>query len=275
MEPIKFVHLTDTHMNAPGKDGLLAKYNLSEKVEQVFTWIEETNLNPAFVVITGDVVHEGDTEDYAYVRRLLDEGSRRIGVPVYIVLGNHDHRKPFREGYLGEQPSEEPYYYSHTIDGLRLIGLNSQVEGSNNGTIDEQQVAWLKQELSTPAPKGTIIALHHPMLAIPGMPADHILSNRREIGEIVADTDVIGVVAGHVHSNNVGSYLGVVNVAACGTAFTGEIDNEQYFRMINACSFNVVTVTPGDGITVRTVEIPTDRQEYFRFSAAALAEQHH
>ncbi len=274
MKTVKFVHLTDTHMNAPGKDGLLAKFQLADKVAQVFRYIEETKIAPAFVLITGDLTHEGDAEDYAYIRQVLDEGSRLIGAPVHVVLGNHDHRGPFREGYLGEQPSEEPYYYSHTIDGLRLIGLNSQVPGNHNGTVDETQLAWLKQELSTAAPHDTIVALHHPMLGIGGMLGDHILTNRRDIGEALVGTDVVGVFAGHVHSDNVGSYMGIVNVAAAGTAFIGKADAEENFRMIDACSINVVSVTPGEGVSVQTLTLPTSGTEYFRFPMKALAAQH-
>jgi len=274
MTAIKFVHLTDTHMNAPGKDGQFAKFNLADKVEQTFRHVAETGVAPAFVLITGDLSHEGDAEDYAHIRKLLDEGSKRIGAPVHVVLGNHDHRSPFRQGYLGEEPSERPYYYSVTIDGLRLIGLNSQVPGNHNGTLDEEQLAWLKQELSTSAPKGTIVGIHHPLLNIGGLLGDHLLTNREEIGRILAGTDVVGVMAGHVHSNNVGSYQGIVNVAAAGTAFAGEMADSDNFVMTDACSYNIVTVNPGDGVSVQTVTLPTSQTEFFRFSVKALAAQH-
>lgn len=274
MKPVKFVHLTDTHMNAPGKDGQFAKFQLADKVVQVFRHIEETGIAPAFVLITGDLSHEGDAEDYAHIRKLLDEGSERIGAPVHVVLGNHDHRGPFREGYLGEQPSEEPYYYSHTIDGLRLIGLNTQVPGSHNGNLDETQFSWLKQELQTSAPKGTVIGLHHPLLSIGGVLGDHILANREQVGQALSGTDVVAVLAGHVHSNNIGSYHGVLNVAAAGTAFAGEMADAEHFRMVDACSYNIVSVSPGEGVSIQTVALPTSGTEFFKFSFAALAAQH-
>jgi len=274
MESIKFVHLTDTHMNAPDKDGPFAKFRLADKVEQTFRRVRETGVAPAFVLITGDLSHEGDAEDYAHIRKLLDEGSKLIGAPVYVVLGNHDHRSAFREGYLGEEASEQPYYYSVTIDGLRLIGLNSQVPGQHNGTIDEEQLVWLKQELRTSAPKGTIVAIHHPLLNIGGALGDHLLTNRAEVGQALSGTDVIGVMAGHVHSNNIGSYHGIVNVAAAGTAFAGEMADPEHLRMFDACSYNIVTVNPGDGLSVQTVHLQTSQTEFFRFPIAALAAQH-
>jgi len=274
MTTIKFVHLTDTHMNAPGKDGQFAKFNLADKVEKVLRHVAETGVSPSFVLITGDLSHEGDAEDYAYIRKVLDEGSERIGAPIHVVLGNHDHRSPFRQGFLGEEPSERPYFYSHTIDGLRLIGLNSQVPGSHGGALDQEQLAWLKQELATPAPHGTIVGIHHPLLNIGGVLGDHLLSNREEIGQALANTDVVGVMAGHVHSNNVGSYQGIVNVAAAGTAFAGEMADAENYVMTDACSYNVVAVNPGDGLSVQTVVLPTSGTEFFRFPIKALAAQH-
>lgn len=274
MNPIKFVHLTDTHMNAPQTQNAFAPFKLADKVRQVFSHIRQKRIEPAFVVITGDLSHEGNTEDYAYIRSLLDEGSELLGVPVYVVLGNHDHRAPFREGYLQETPSEQAYYYSTTIEGVRLIGLNSQVKGEHSGEIDQEQLAWLQQELATPAEKGTIVALHHPLLAISGMPGDHLLANRAELGQALAGTDVVGVIAGHVHTNNVGTYQGICNVAATGTAFGGELADADNFRMFDFCGYNVITVHPGEGITVQTVNLPGSQEEFFRFPFATLTASH-
>jgi Icc protein len=273
MNPIKFVHLTDTHMNAPHTEGPFVKFNLADKVRQVFAHIQQNRVNPSFVVITGDLSHEGNTEDYEYIRELVDEGSSLLGIPVYVVLGNHDHRAPFREGFLKEEPSEQPYYYSHTIQGLRLIGLNSQTPGHHYGRIDNEQLAWLEEELSTPAERGTIIALHHPLLTIESMPAEHVLADREQLGQVLAGTDVVGIVAGHVHTNNVGTYNGICSIAANGTAFTGELADDDHFSMVDYCSYNVVSVNP-EGVSVQTVVMPGGRDEYLRFPLAMLAAQH-
>lgn len=273
MKSMTFVHLTDTHMNAPSSEGHFAKFNLAEKVKRTFRHLRESNVSPAFVLITGDLSHEGDAADYAYIRAVLDECAALVGAPVHVVLGNHDHRAAFREGYLGGQASEEAYYYSLDIDGLRLIGLNSQAPGRHDGEIDAVQLAWLKDELATPAPRGTIVAVHHPLMSVRGMPGDHLLANRAQLGDVLAGTDVIGVLAGHVHSNNVGTYRGIVNVAAAGTAFTGELADADTYRMVDFCGYNIVDVTE-EGISIQTAVLPTTNEEYFRFPIAALVAQH-
>lgn len=273
-----FIHLTDTHMNAAGKqEGDFAKFNLAEKVKQAFQHAKDNGVKPDFALITGDLVHEGDATDYVYARSLLDECSELIGAPIHVVLGNHDHRAPFRQGFLGELPSEEPYYYSHMYDGLRLIGLNTQVEGDHGGIVDDEQMAWLAEQLKTPAPEGTIIAIHHPILTIGGFGGDHhLLKNREAFGNLIEGTDVLAVMAGHVHSNNVGTYKGICSVAASGTAFIGDLADPEHFVMVNKASYNVVTANASQGVSVRTVEIPTDGQVYVKFPLALLvaATQH-
>ncbi|MGO4110512.1 metallophosphoesterase family protein [Paenibacillus sp. YAF4_2] len=270
MEKLKFIHLTDTHMNAPHTDNMFSKLNLAEKVKSVFAHIHDSKVSPAFVVITGDLSHEGNVQDYAYIRTIVDEGSALLNVPVYVVLGNHDHRAPFREGFLQEEASEQPYFYSHTIQGVRLIGLNSQIKGHHHGEIDTEQLAWLEETLRTPAENGTIVALHHPLLNINGMPADHLLANREQLGAVLEGTDVIGVVAGHVHTNNVGTYKGICNVAATGTAFGGEAAEDNQFKMVDFCGYNIVSVFE-EGITVQSIALPGMQEEFFRFSLEAAA----
>ncbi|WP_158302181.1 metallophosphoesterase family protein [Paenibacillus mesophilus] len=273
MKQVKFIHLTDTHMNAPHTEGPFVKHRFADKVKQVFAHVQQSGLAPSFVLITGDLSHEGNAEDYAYIRTVLDECSALVGAPVYVVLGNHDHRSAFRQGYLGETPSEEAYYYSVTIDGLRLIGLNSQTPGKHSGELDEAQLAWLDEQLSTTAPLGTIVGIHHPLLHVGGMSPDHLLANMEAIGQRLRQSDVVGIMAGHVHSHNVGRYQGVLSVAASGTAFAGEIVDKDHFRMYHFCSYNIVSVHP-DGVSVQTVILPDSNAEIARFQMSLMAAQH-
>jgi len=264
MQTLSFIHITDTHLNAPGKESTFKKVNMADKLQGVFDHVRKTQKKPAFILITGDLVHEGDKEDYEYFRKLVDEAAETIGTPVYVTLGNHDHRAPFREGYLGEEPSEQAYYYSVTIDGLRLIALNSQVEGQHHGAIDGEQLAWLTEQLRQSAPNGTVVALHHPLLNVSIMPADHMLTNSNELSKVLQTGDVAGIFAGHVHSNNVGTYDGMLSVAASGSAFGVEMTDDNLFRLYDFCSYNIVMVTGGN-VTVQTVILPAANIEFLRY----------
>ncbi|MFS0724592.1 metallophosphoesterase family protein [Paenibacillus sp. 1P07SE] len=268
METVQFIHLTDTHMNAPGRE--LFQVGMADKVKRVFQDVRRSGYAPAFAVITGDLTHEGNAEDYAYFRQLVDEGSALIDAPVYVMLGNHDHRSPFREGYLGETPSEQPYYYTATVGGLRLIALNSQVPGDDTGAgaIDQEQLAWLAEQLQTTAPNGTVIALHHPMLAVNDVAPEYLLTNTEEVAAVIkGGCDIVGVFAGHVHTHNTGFYNGIFSVAATGTTYMGKRMGDGFVAGQNYCSYNIVTVT-NRRPSVQTVTLPVPHEELFRLELA-------
>jgi len=88
-----FVHITDSHLpdHRFSSDGSVPSD--STEMDDLREIIRDINfLNPEFVIHTGDLVNEGELEDYLgwrqYSRsqRLLAE----LEVPVYLVGGNHD-----------------------------------------------------------------------------------------------------------------------------------------------------------------------------------------
>ncbi|MBN2170235.1 MAG: metallophosphoesterase [Candidatus Krumholzibacteriota bacterium] len=92
-EDFYFVHVTDPHLPDPHFSSDGAQPEDSAAMDDLREVIEDINLmNPEFVLLTGDLVNEGELEDYmewrAYSRsqRLLTE----LEVPVYLTSGNHD-----------------------------------------------------------------------------------------------------------------------------------------------------------------------------------------
>ncbi|RED63289.1 metallophosphoesterase family protein [Cohnella lupini] len=272
MKSVQFVQITDPHMNAPGQN--YSSVSMTDKLKLVFQDVKTSGFSPAFVVITGDLAFDGNEADYAYIRKLVDEGSALVDAPVHVILGNHDRRSPFREGYLGETPSERPYYYSTTIGGMRLIGLDSEVPGETSGfgLIDREQLDWLAEEMKTTAPHGTVIAVHHPMLRVNDIGAKYNLRNAEEVSKVLkTGRDIIGVFAGHVHSNNVGLYDGILNIAASGSAYIGKRIGDGIAAGYNFCSYNLVTVTDLQA-TVQTIILPTPNEELFRVELSRFAD---
>ncbi|MBO0876188.1 MAG: hypothetical protein J2P19_22645, partial [Pseudonocardia sp.] len=69
---------------------------------------------------------------------------------------------------------------------------------------------WLCAELATPAPAGTVLALHHPPLPSPAPLAAAIkLANPSALAAAIAGTDVRVVLAGHTHVVSAGALAGV------------------------------------------------------------------
>ena len=268
MGPIYFAHLTDIHINAPAKNNPLFGLDMTAKLRAAFADLAALKTKPSFVLISGDLTQDGDLEDYKHLRTVLEEESAKLGVPVHVGLGNHDFREPFREGYLGEEPSQENYYYTFMEGGLRIVMLSTQIPGSHDGRVDEEQLRWLEGVLAEPAPQGTIVVLHHPVNATPTDLMDsHLLLNGDEVVRAIQGRDVIGILSGHIHFHNIGSVAGIPSCAATGIAFGLDSTSSSAMCFLDNSGYNLVTVKSGQ-IAVQPRYMPGEHRLLFEWDMA-------
>ncbi|MQY34662.1 3',5'-cyclic adenosine monophosphate phosphodiesterase CpdA [Streptomyces sp. RB17] len=208
---MKILHLSDTHLDragrpdADGADGTTALRRILADL------IHLRDLSA--VVVTGDVTDDGSREGYARARALLDAYARERGASVFYATGNHDERAAFTEvlgcghahpdavcaGPDGERAA------ASTVDGWRLVTLDSLVPGKAYGRISRAQLDWLRRVLATPAPRGTILAFHHPPVALEVEVQQALgLQNADKLAEVIRGTDVQLILCGHFHLQIVG-----------------------------------------------------------------------
>ena len=186
-----FAHITDTHLPTRlfyGDDGWDADTTEMDDFRAV---IDDINLaNPAFVLMTGDLINEGETEDllgqraFTKSQRLLEE----LDVPVFVVAGNHDvggwDSTPPPDGtarrtwwkffgwrYLATPPPGDAIYtqnYSFDYGGAHFVGLEAylnydgwrqQIYGWESFT--NRQMQWLVDDLSVVDPATPKILFYH------------------------------------------------------------------------------------------------------------------
>ena len=145
-----FLHVTDTHLrfDAETPDTCCTEKSLRSLYQTAFAW----DHRPAFVLITGDLVHEGTSADYARAKTLLQELDEQYHTKTYPALGNHDIRKNFNSAFRG-LASDQPLDYCVQTEWLRWIVLDSSC-GQVIGQLSGSQLAWLEQELCKP--KGVV-----------------------------------------------------------------------------------------------------------------------
>ena len=273
--PLYFVHITDTHLKSPTKESFL-KIDTVSNLRTVLTQVRSLARKPAFVIITGDLAHEGDPEDYRFIKTLLDEESAALGAPILVALGNHDHRDAFNEGYLGEPNSDAPHYFVEYFDGVRVIVLDSHWQGNDAGKIDEKQLNWLEDELDNDAVEGTVLFVHHPPHVNSFfLTVDHLLTNNTELADVIEGSDVLGILSGHIHFNSSAGFHGIPSITGQATAFGLDASVTTGMRMIEAYGYNLCIVQDGT-LIVQPVELPTSRREllFMTFEQLAQATQH-
>jgi len=177
------------------------------------------------LVLTGDVVskvysdkkngvHLESSNNLAKLMIMLNE----LTIPYYPLMGNHDYKidgdkdsdAPFSKAEIDtmelvwkHHTGLEPYY-SITINGWKLIMLNSMRGRYLERNFDGQQMQWLEDELSSNQP--SILFFHHPIKTdhfnIWGKPKDLITEEKElqffSICEKYRDK-IKGIFVGHGH----------------------------------------------------------------------------
>ncbi|GAA5211153.1 metallophosphoesterase [Microbacterium kyungheense] len=214
------LHISDTHLLA-GNPPLGGRYDTAANLRRALAAAEATGIHPDAVVFTGDLTDLGEPEAYRALRAEVEPFAERLGAPVVWVAGNHDERPALRRELLDVPPTEQPVTGVWDLGGLRLIALDSTVPGWHHGDLDTAQLEWLREVLATPAPLGTILAMHHPPLPS-HIPFFDILELRDQgrLAEVIAGTDVRAILAGHLHHSTSGTFAGVPVSVAAATCYT-------------------------------------------------------
>jgi Icc protein len=216
------IQISDTHITSG--ENLHGAVDSLANLAAILSSVEHGGSRPDLLLFTGDLADKGEPEAYRRFRATVEPFAERMGVPVLLVPGNHDERAPFREHLLDGEPTAEPIDQVRWIDGLRVIALDSTVPGRPHGELADAQLAWLAAELATPAPGGTIVALHHPPI---GGPAEFggiiTLHGNERLAEAVRGTDVLMIVAGHTHHASAGALGGVPVWVATATAYQMDV----------------------------------------------------
>lgn len=169
------------------------------RVERVVAAIRELPDPVDAVVVTGDLTDDGSEASYRRVRELLEP----LGVPKYVLPGNHDDRANLRAAFELPGDGAEPINYSVSVGELRLVVFDSIVPGQDPGAYSPGQLRRLDQELTRDSERPTLLALHHPPLAtgLPGWDAINLTAAAREaMAAVIAEHPQVRAIAGgHLH----------------------------------------------------------------------------
>jgi 3',5'-cyclic AMP phosphodiesterase CpdA len=177
-------------------------------------------LEPDMVLITGDLTNDGEASDYAAFAAIVG----RLRAPFCVLTGNHDRRELVRARFAG-LPPQGPLAYAIDRFALRLIALDTLVEGEPWGQLGEEQLAWLDARLGEMPDRPTLVALHHPPFRTG---VGHL--DRSMLQDADALAAVIGrhgqverVLCGHVHRSIQRRFAGTLALSAPSCAHQTEL----------------------------------------------------
>jgi len=195
--------ISDTHIALDTPDAAQRMRDF----ELVIADINELDPIPDVIVHTGDIVHNGDPQEYALALASL----ARAQPPVYVLAGNKDNRANLRNafsrcGYLGSQCD----FIAYAIDRfpVRLIALDTLSSGSNKGDFCPKRVRHLIDLVDAETTKPIAVFTHHPPFEVTVGPEALHFETANAMAELRRALQysgrVVGIFSGHVHRATAG-----------------------------------------------------------------------
>jgi 3',5'-cyclic AMP phosphodiesterase CpdA len=237
-------HVSDTHLLA----GDARQYGVIDTVHRFRSALERLariDPPPQAIVVTGDLADKGEPDAYRHLRALVEPLAARIDAQVVWCMGNHDERAAYSRELFGDE-SDDPQDRVYDVAGLRIVSLDTSVPGWHHGELTDEQLGWLGGVLAVPAEHGTVLALHHPPIPSPLVPAAEIIEllETDRLAAVVRGSDVRAILGGHYHFTSHSTFAGIPVSVAAATCYA--VDTAPLDRLISAVdghqAFNVVHV---------------------------------
>jgi 3',5'-cyclic AMP phosphodiesterase CpdA len=273
------LHVSDTHLRAGGSR-LFDVVDGAQRLARALDAVEASGVRPDALIFTGDLADLGEPGAYRDLRDIVEPLAERLGAQVLWVMGNHDDRAAFRTSLLGELPGADAIDRVDELDGLRVITLDSTVPGHHHGELTDGQLEWLGDALATPAPLGTILAMHHPPVpSVLPLAASVELLDQSRLADVVRGTDVRAIIAGHLHYSTFATFAGIPVSVASSTCYAQDLtvptggtrpqDGAQAFNLVHVYDDTIVhSVVPVD--VPRTLEHIDAHEARDRLRAAGV-----
>jgi 3',5'-cyclic AMP phosphodiesterase CpdA len=187
-----FLQLSDTHWGFKGAPNPQADVTL----ERAIATINSADIQPDFVVFTGDLTHTTDdpAERKARLARVKEIASTLKVKTLRFLPGEHDaapdHGDAYREAF-GDM------HYSFDHKGVHFVAIDNVSRGGAG--IGDDQLTWLSGDLARVAPQTPLVILAHRPLFDLYPDWDWATKDGARAIEILSARDNVTVFYGHVH----------------------------------------------------------------------------
>lgn len=195
--------ISDPHVRPVGvryKDTMDTNAALSAAIRQ----INALEPIPDLVILSGDVVDEGDKAEYDAACAILAE----LKPPLMVIPGNHDDHAQFRSAFASclsnirvASATGPLHQVSDTAGPVKVVALDVTVPGHHYGQMTDEAALWLEQTLAEEPGRPTIVVMHQPPIdtGIPYLDKYKCRDGSRLNAVVARFPSVQRVLCGHVH----------------------------------------------------------------------------
>jgi len=202
---LHIVHISDTHISNDKPQRLVDLGNCVREINNL--------TNSADVVVhTGDISHDGLSQEYHNARQQLDQ----LDAPYFVMPGNRDKRAALLKEFSDERyqlPKEGWLQYSIDHFPVRLIMLDTLSEGTNKGALCDERLKHLESMLKADLEKPVALFLHHTPYPATGIPDPYQYTDWDDVEKLQSLLEkfhhIKGMYCGHVHRFIDGEIAGI------------------------------------------------------------------
>jgi 3',5'-cyclic-AMP phosphodiesterase len=232
------------------------------------TIIEINRMNPAVVVVSGDLTDAGYREEFEEAAEYID----RIECEhIMVIPGNHDARNV---GYLHFERLFGERHSVLDLEEVILVGVDSSEPDLNDGQVGREHYEFITETFSEAGDKLKIFVVHHHLIPLPGTGRErNIVFDAGDVLQRLIDVGVNLVLSGHKHVPYTWKLEDMIIVNA-GTASTLRLRGDT-----RPC-YNIIEVENGKVEVFRkypfkrrerAVSFEPARQQYSRFKESTAS----
>ncbi len=208
---LRVTQVSDTHFwtgTEPTHGGL--GYDTDETWEHIFAHAFASDDHPDLVVVTGDIVDNGQPDEYAKAARHL----ARIPVHANVCIGNHDFQIPFDAVLPGRGLTTSRtmrlrswlFLFADSNFGGRSVGADGRLHDKHDRIesapqLGDHEVAWIEDTIGSTDAAHVFLWVHHPPRGRAGF-GSSIYEAEIE-GLFQRHESLRGMGVGHTHTDHV------------------------------------------------------------------------
>jgi 3',5'-cyclic-AMP phosphodiesterase len=246
---IRVIQITDTHIFASAEadfDGL----DTSASLDAVIDHIKQKRVKADMVLVTGDLVHDPVLAAYQKLEQQLES----LGLPTFCLPGNHD--DPALMHSLLNQTD------IHTNKVIKagewcIVLLDSFLEGSHSGRLQEQEIEFLQQNLQGVKEESILLCLHHPPVSIESSWMDAMmLENPEDLFSVIDEQKAVrAIIWGHIHQVFRKERNGVVLYGSPSTCIQFKPKSDEFIRDELGPAYSILLLHKDGRVEIETVHI--------------------
>jgi len=192
MMSVHILQITDTHIHDTDVNdfyGTRPRQSLNHVIQHALSNTPKID----YVVVTGDLTHDGGEASAKFLKRCLQQ----FICPIYVTPGNHDDLHIIENYLLGEQITMPKHIQ---LEHWQLLFADSHIQDQVHGQISDQNLHHLNHQLQQNT-KPALLFTHHPPSSIDCEWLDNIgISNGEQLlSQMSAYPQLKAIVFGHIH----------------------------------------------------------------------------